>query len=134
MDGAIGSLDALELIMKSSRVREAQASGKFTVLFDSGIRNGSDVMKALALGAQAILRTCWTLISDFSQNLTVINSILSVGRPYLYGLAINGQVGVEAVFRTMLSDLSSSMAAAGYTSITDLKENMPQRMIRRPRS
>lgn len=42
--------------MKSSKIRDAQKSGKFTVLFDSGIRTGSDIIKAIALGAQAILR------------------------------------------------------------------------------
>ena len=42
--------------MKSQKVREAQASGKFTILFDSGIRTGSDIFRALALGAQGVLR------------------------------------------------------------------------------
>ena len=56
MDGAIASLDALSEIMSSSKVLEAQASGKLTILFDSGIRNGSDIIKALALGAQGVLR------------------------------------------------------------------------------
>ena len=55
MDGAIASLDALSEIMSSSKVLEAQASGKLTILFDSGIRNGSDIIKALALGAQGVL-------------------------------------------------------------------------------
>lgn len=41
--------------MKSAKVKEAQASGKLTILFDSGIRTGSDIIKALALGAQAVL-------------------------------------------------------------------------------
>ena len=56
MDGSISSLVALERIMKSQKVREAQASGKFTILFDSGIRTGSDIFRALALGAQGVLR------------------------------------------------------------------------------
>ena len=56
VDGAMSSLAALEDIMKSPVIKVAQAEGKFTVLFDSGIRTGSDVIKALALGAQAILR------------------------------------------------------------------------------
>jgi lactate 2-monooxygenase len=42
--------------MKSPKVRESQKSGKLTILFDSGIRTGSDVIKAMALGAQAVLR------------------------------------------------------------------------------
>ena len=62
MDGAIPSLYALEKIMKSAKIKEAQQSGKLTILFDSGVRTGSDIIKALALGAQAILREfCWSL-------------------------------------------------------------------------
>ena len=56
VDGGIASLDALSSIGLSTKIRAAQAAGKFTVLFDSGIRTGSDIIKALALGAQAILR------------------------------------------------------------------------------
>ena len=42
--------------MKSPRVRDAQARGAFTVMLDSGVRTGSDVFRAIALGAQAVLR------------------------------------------------------------------------------
>ncbi|KAF5360870.1 hypothetical protein D9756_004946 [Leucocoprinus leucothites] len=56
LDGAIPSLYALEQICKSQRIKEAQRSGRLTVFFDSGIRTGPDMFKALALGAQAILR------------------------------------------------------------------------------
>lgn len=55
IDGAISSLDALDKIMESPTVRSAQKSGKFTILFDSGIRSGSDVIKALSIGAQGVL-------------------------------------------------------------------------------
>ena len=55
VDGAVSSFDALEKITASSRVRRAQEQGKFTVLFDSGIRTGSDVIKAIAMGAQGVL-------------------------------------------------------------------------------
>ena len=55
VDGAISSFSALEKITASSRVRNAQEQGKFTVLFDSGIRTGSDVIKAIAMGAQGVL-------------------------------------------------------------------------------
>lgn len=55
VDGAIGSLAALERIFRSSIVKEAQASKNFTVLFDSGIRTGSDIIKAVALGAQGVM-------------------------------------------------------------------------------
>ena len=55
VDGGISSFSALEKITASSRVARAQKDGKFTVLFDSGIRTGSDVIKAIAMGAQAVL-------------------------------------------------------------------------------
>ena len=55
LDGAIGSLDALDKIIRSPNVRAAQESGKLSILFDSGIRTGSDIIKALAIGAQAVL-------------------------------------------------------------------------------
>jgi len=61
VDGAIGSFSALEKITASSRVRRAQEQGKFTVLFDSGIRTGSDVIKAIAMGAQGVLGKKFTL-------------------------------------------------------------------------
>ena len=56
VDGAIPSLYALTSIMTSAKIKEAQLAGKLTILFDSGIRTGSDIIKALALGAQAVLR------------------------------------------------------------------------------
>jgi lactate 2-monooxygenase len=65
VDGAVASLFALEQICRSPKIREAQQGGKLTVLFDSGIRTGSDIMKALALGAQAIL--CQSPVSSFVQ-------------------------------------------------------------------
>jgi lactate 2-monooxygenase len=55
IDGAIASIDALDMVMRSQKVLEAQKSGKLTVLLDSGIRTGSDVIKALAMGAQGVL-------------------------------------------------------------------------------
>ncbi|KAF8337556.1 FMN-dependent alpha-hydroxy acid dehydrogenase [Cantharellus anzutake] len=108
VDGAIGSLDALERIMKSSRVREAQKTGKFTVLFDSGIRTGSDILKALGLGAQAVL----------------------VGRSYMYGLALQGQEGVEEVLKILLSDLNATMGLAGYKDIEDVRSNLLHHLVR----
>jgi len=55
VDGAIPSFVALESICADGRVRRAQKSGDFTVLFDSGIRTGTDVIKAIAMGAQGVL-------------------------------------------------------------------------------
>ena len=87
VDGAIGSVDALPPI--------AEAVGdELAVLFDSGIRGGADVLKALALGADAVL----------------------LGRPYVWGLALEGERGVETVLRMILAELDLTMALCGYTS------------------
>ncbi|KAJ7258761.1 oxidoreductase [Mycena haematopus] len=99
VDGAIPSLYALARIMRSPTVKAAQASGKLTVLFDSGIRTGSDIMKALALGAQAVL----------------------LGRPWLYGGIIAGQAGIEQVLTHTLSDLHVTLGCAGFTSLNELQ-------------
>lgn len=91
VDGAIASLDALVPI--------AEAVGEqLSILFDSGIRTGSDVFKALALGADAVL----------------------IGRPYLYGLALAGQSGVEHVMRSLLAELDLTMANSGYSTPSQL--------------
>lgn len=87
VDGAIGALDALEPI--------AAAVGEdLAILFDSGIRGGADAIKALALGADAVC----------------------LGRPYLWGLALAGQEGVEAVIKMVLAELDLTLALCGYTS------------------
>ncbi|KAJ3917983.1 oxidoreductase [Lentinula edodes] len=98
LDGAIPSIYALESIMKSEKVRAAQKSGKFTIMFDSGIRTGSDIIKAMALGAQAVL----------------------LGRPWVYGAAIAGQEGVEQVIKIILADLDISLAQAGLKGVADV--------------
>jgi L-lactate dehydrogenase (cytochrome) len=87
VDGAIASLDALPPI--------AEAVGDdLAILFDSGIRSGADTFKALALGADAVL----------------------LGRPYVWGLALGGQAGVETVLKMVLAELDLTMALCGYTS------------------
>lgn len=101
VDGAIASLDALSLICASKKIQQGQQSGKFAVLFDSGIRTGSDMIKAIALGAQAIL----------------------LGRPYIYGLALGGHAGVEEQVRTILADFELTMGLCGYKSIADIWGN-----------
>ncbi|KAL6890798.1 FMN-dependent dehydrogenase [Trichoderma evansii] len=79
-----------------------QLDGELTVMFDSGIRTGSDIIKAIALGAQAVL----------------------VGRPVLYGLGIAGKDGAIAVLANLLADLDQSMGISGFTSITDLQRSI----------
>ncbi|KAF9223352.1 FMN-dependent alpha-hydroxy acid dehydrogenase [Gyrodon lividus] len=98
VDGAIGSMDALEKIMRARKVRAAQSTGKLTVLFDSGVRTGSDVIKALAVGAQAVL----------------------IGRPFMYGLAIAGQEGVEQILMQTISDLHITMGLCGYSDVNEI--------------
>ena len=84
VDGAVAALDALE------EVREA-IGPEPVVLMDGGIRRGSDVLKALALGADAVL----------------------LGRPYAYGLAVGGQEGVEAVIRHLMAETDLTLALVG---------------------
>ncbi|KAH7905926.1 FMN-dependent alpha-hydroxy acid dehydrogenase [Hygrophoropsis aurantiaca] len=98
VDGAIASLDALDTICKSETILAAQASGKFAVLFDSGIRTGSDIIKALALGAQGVL----------------------IARPFMYSLAIAGQPGVEQILNQLISDLHITMGLSGYNDINQI--------------
>ncbi|KAH8173598.1 FMN-dependent dehydrogenase domain-containing protein [Sarocladium implicatum] len=93
-DGAIAALDALAEITADEKV---QMSG-LTILFDSGIRNGADALKALALGAKAVC----------------------VGRPYMYGLGFGGQAGVEHVFRCLLADLDNTLGLIGKKSAREL--------------
>ena len=98
VDGAVASLDVLPGI--------AEAVGdELTVLFDSGVRSGPDVLKALALGADAVL----------------------LGRPYLYGLALGGQEGVEHVLRCLLAELDLTMGNAGCSTPADL---VPELLVR----
>lgn len=99
VDGAIPSIYALENIMRSTKIKDAQRSGKLTILFDSGIRTGSDIIKAMALGAQAIL----------------------LGRPWLYGMAVAGEAGVEQVICHTLADLDATMGLIGYKNLSEIQ-------------
>ncbi|MFL5832528.1 MAG: alpha-hydroxy-acid oxidizing protein [Solirubrobacterales bacterium] len=86
VDGAIPSLEALPAI--------AEAAGDdLAILFDSGVRGGADALKALALGADAVC----------------------LGRPYIWGLALDGQSGVETVLKMALAELDLTMALCGLT-------------------
>jgi lactate 2-monooxygenase len=91
VDGAIGALDALPEVVKA-------VDGRCEVLFDSGIRSGADALKALALGASAVL----------------------LGRPYIWGLALGGAEGVAEVLRSFLADLDLAMALSGYANIDEV--------------
>jgi isopentenyl diphosphate isomerase/L-lactate dehydrogenase-like FMN-dependent dehydrogenase len=91
VDGAIAAIDALPGVV--------DAVGEHaTVLFDSGIRGGSDVVKAVALGARCVL----------------------LGRPYCYGLALNGEQGVYDVLANLIADLDLALGLAGCARISEL--------------
>jgi lactate 2-monooxygenase len=91
IDGEIASLDALPAVAEA-------VNGRIPVLFDSGVRGGADVFKALALGATAVC----------------------LGRPYVYGLALAGQRGVEEVIGNVLAEFDLTLGLAGCTSVGDV--------------
>lgn len=76
--------------------------GKLPVLVDGGIRRGTDILKALALGAKAVL----------------------IGRPYVHGLAIAGAAGVARVLEILRTELTSAMALTGRTSIAEIDRSV----------
>ena len=76
--------------------------GKCEVLVDGGVRRGTDVLKALALGARAVL----------------------IGRPYVWGLAIGGEEGVSAVLETLRRELSNAMALSGRPTIASIDRTL----------
>ena len=90
-NGGIAAIDMLPAVV--------EASGDTPVLFDSGIRSGTDVVKALALGARAV----------------------GIGRPYSYGLALDGAAGAAHVLRCLLAEADLLMAVNGYPTIADVR-------------
>jgi L-lactate dehydrogenase (cytochrome) len=95
VDGALAALDALSAI--------ADAVGEeLAILFDSGVRGGADVLKALALGADAVC----------------------LGRPYIWGLALEGQAGVETVLRMTLAELDLTMALCGIARLDEITPDL----------
>ncbi|KAH8665587.1 FMN-dependent dehydrogenase [Ilyonectria robusta] len=99
LDGAMASLEMLPEIVEA-------VGDKMTVLFDSGIRTGADAMKALCLGAKAVL----------------------VGRPVIYGLGIAGTKGAKHVLGGILADFDQSMGLAGVKTVQELDEKMVRRV------
>lgn len=95
LDTAPATIDALPAIVD-------KVAGRFPVLVDGGIRRGTDVVKALAEGAAAVL----------------------VGRPYLYGLAVAGAAGVESVIKILRTELEMAMGQVGRPRISDLDRSV----------
>jgi isopentenyl diphosphate isomerase/L-lactate dehydrogenase-like FMN-dependent dehydrogenase len=94
IDGGIAALDALPAIVDA-------VGDRTTVLFDSGIRRGSDVIKALALGARCVL----------------------LGRPYCFGLAVGGEKGVHDVLLNLIADIDLTLGLAGCANFSELNRS-----------
>ncbi|MBF9071711.1 alpha-hydroxy-acid oxidizing protein [Streptacidiphilus fuscans] len=100
-NGGLPALDALPGVV--------EAADGLPVLFDSGVRSGADVIKALALGATAV----------------------GIGRPYAYGLALGGTDGIVHVLRTLLAEADLIMAVDGYPALADLRAEGALRRVAR---
>jgi lactate 2-monooxygenase len=95
LDGEVASLDALIEVRK--------AVGKeFPVLLDSGVRSGTDMVKALALGANAVL----------------------IGKAYLFGLGVAGELGVRKVLRRLVREFDSAMGLCGALTVGDIDRSV----------
>jgi lactate 2-monooxygenase len=98
VDGAVAALDMLPEVA-------AAVGDRLDVLFDSGVRTGADVIKALALGAKAVL----------------------LGRPYVYGLGLAGEAGVRHVVRGILADADLTLGLSGHRTLADLSADTVRR-------
>lgn len=95
VDGSIASIDALPGIVDV-------VNGRIPVLLDSGVRAGADIFKAIALGAKAVC----------------------IGRPYVYGLAVAGEAGVEEVVRNLIAEFELTMALSGCKKVSEINRDM----------
>ena len=95
LDGVQATVAALPEVIEA-------AAGRIEVLLDGGVRRGTDVLKALAIGARAVL----------------------IGRAYLWGLAVAGEEGVRDVLRILRDELELSMALAGRTSVAAIDSSL----------
>ncbi len=92
LDTSIATIDALPDVVAAVR-------GRVEVLMDGGVRRGTDIIKAIAMGARAVL----------------------LGRPILYGLTLEGQVGVQRVLDVLREELDIDMALAGFRTIDEIR-------------
>ena len=99
LDSTLGTLDALPEVVGAVR-------GRAEVYMDGGVRRGTDVLKAIALGARAVL----------------------VGRPVLWGLALGGADGVRAVLEHLRMEFDHAMTLAGQSRLADIEARLVQRV------
>lgn len=92
-NGGVAAIDCLPAVVD-------EVGGDVPVLFDSGVRSGTDVIKAIALGADAV----------------------GIGRPYAYGLAVGGAQGCADVLRAILAEADLLMAVNGWPTLKDVRE------------
>ncbi|HXV85198.1 MAG TPA: alpha-hydroxy-acid oxidizing protein [Gemmatimonadales bacterium] len=97
VDGAIATMDALPSVVEA-------AGGRVPVLLDSGVRGGADMVKALALGATAVL----------------------LGRPYVYGLALAGEAGVREVMENVVAEFDLTLGLAGCVAAAGIERGVVQ--------
>jgi 4-hydroxymandelate oxidase len=95
LDGSIATIEALPEVVETVRER-------VEILVDGGIRRGTDILKALALGAKAVL----------------------IGRPILWGLAVNGEAGVRGVIDLYKDELDLAMALSGCAKLSDINKDL----------
>jgi isopentenyl-diphosphate delta-isomerase len=94
VDGSVAPLETLPAIVDA-------VGEKGTIVLDSGVRNGADAFKALALGADAV----------------------GLGRPYVYALAAGGEAGVRALLKNVVAEFDLTLALAGHDAVTDLSRD-----------
>ena len=104
------NLDGTPAAIRMVHPIAAKVGDQVEVVMDGGIRRGCDVVKAVALGARAVM----------------------IGRAYLWGLAANGQAGVENVLDILRGGIDSALLGMGHSSIHDLSRRRPGRAGRLP--
>ena len=95
LDSAVPAISALPRVA-------AQVAGRIPVLMDGGVRRGTDILKALALGAQAVL----------------------VGRPYLFALSVAGAVGVSHVLNILRAEFEVAMGLTGCATVDQIDRSI----------
>jgi len=95
LDGAIASVDALPAVVD-------EVAGRVPIFLDGGVRRGTDVLIALAMGATAV----------------------GIGRPVIWGLAVDGETGVGNVLDLLRAELENAMALAGAAAVADVTADL----------